>query len=209
MKEAVENKTATSGKTYTRVVFLMAQNPDTDRWEPMAYFPDLYWDAEKKTNVSYMHNGQHGACCEAFALLDCKAPTWQHKAAVARLKKELEHLDDPYVLTVLDSAEWLKSKGERAAVLDSNVRNLTQTTANEDEKGKVIPVQEDFLDSLYKGIDEEKAACDEIRAIAAEVFADLVGNNEAPYDDGETAEDETEAEETETAEDATLAVAGC
>ena len=111
-----------NGKTFARVVFLMAQNPDNDRWEAMAYFPDIDWDYNGN-KTSYMHNGQHGPCCEAFALLDCIAPRRQHLAAVARLKKEMEGLG--YVLTPLDTAEWLKSKGERAKELDRNVYEAT------------------------------------------------------------------------------------
>lgn len=109
-----------NGKVFTRVVFLMAQNPNTDRWEPMAYFPDIDWDMSGN-KASYMHEGQHGPCCEAFALLDCIAPRRQHLAAVARLKAELESLPDPYVLTVLDSEEWIKSHGKRKEELDRNV----------------------------------------------------------------------------------------
>ena len=109
-----------NGKVFTRVVFLMAQNPNTDRWEPMAYFPDIDWDMSGN-KASYMHEGQHGPCCEAFALLDCIAPRRQHLAAVARLKAELENLPDPYVLTVLDSEEWITSHGTRKEELDRNV----------------------------------------------------------------------------------------
>ena len=115
----------TAGKVFTRVVFLMAQNPDNDRWEPMAYFPDINWDIDGKNKMSYMHNGQHGPCCEAFALLDCIAPRRQHLAAVARLKAELESLDEPYALTVLDSEEWLKSNGKRAKEIEDTIFNLT------------------------------------------------------------------------------------
>lgn len=107
-----------------KVVFLMAQNPDNDRWEPMAYFPDIPWGFDGN-KMSYMHNGQHGPRCEAFALLDCIAPRRQHFAAVARLKKELETLPDPYVLDVLDSNEWIKSNGERRKELDRNVYEAT------------------------------------------------------------------------------------
>lgn len=110
------------GKTFTRVVFLMAQNPSTDRWEPMAYFPDIDWD-HSGNKASYMHDGQHGPCCEAFALLDCIAPKRQHLAAVARLKSEL--YNQGYVLTVLDSEEWIKSNGQRARELDRNVYEAT------------------------------------------------------------------------------------
>ena len=118
--------TRKSGATFTKVVFLMAQNPTNDRWEPMAYFPDIPWGYNDNGNkMSYMHNGQHGPCCEAFALLDCIAPKRQHFAAVSRLKKELESLPQPSVLTVLDSAEWLKSKGERRKELDRNVYEAT------------------------------------------------------------------------------------
>ena len=123
MNTNTENKKF--GTTYTRVVFLMAQNPTTDRWEPMAYFPDIPWSRYTNDKMSYMHNGQHGPCCEAFALLDCKAPKKQHQAAVARLKAELESLPAPYALTVLDSDEWLKSNGERAKELDRNVYDAT------------------------------------------------------------------------------------
>lgn len=119
------NTNTNTGKTYTRVVFLMAQNPVNDRWEPMAYFPDIPWNNYTTDKMSYMHNGQHGPCCEAFALLDCIAPKKQHLAAVARLKDELETAPEPYALIVLDSAEWLKSHGERAKELDRNVWEAT------------------------------------------------------------------------------------
>lgn len=124
------NKNGATGKVFTNVVFLMAQNPDNDRWEPMAYFPDIDWDMSGN-KASYMHNGQHGPCCEAFALLDCKAPSRQHFAAVARLKAELFNLG--YVLTILDSAEWLKSKGKRRQEIDSAVRSLTATISVEEQ----------------------------------------------------------------------------
>ena len=119
-----------AGKIFTKVVFLMAQNPCTDMWEPMAYFPDINWDmAGNKT--SYMHNGQHGPCCEAFALLDCIAPKKQHLRAVERLKAELESLPEPYVLTVLDSEEWIRSKGQRKVELARNVYEASATGATE------------------------------------------------------------------------------
>lgn len=111
-----------SGKVYTRVVFLMAQNPDTELLEAMAFFPDLYWDSEKKYNVSYMHVGQHGPCCKAFALLDCIAPSKRHKKAVQRLKDELENLDDPYALTVLDTDEWLNENKSAAKEISRNIK---------------------------------------------------------------------------------------
>lgn len=118
--------TPKAGKTFTKVVFLMAQNPSTDMWEPMAYFPDIDWDmAGNKT--SYMHEGQHGPCCEAFALLDCIAPRRQHLKAVARLQAELENLSEPYALTVLDSEEWLRSNGKRRVALARNVKEATDT----------------------------------------------------------------------------------
>ncbi len=123
MKET--NINGNNGKTFTRVVFLMAQNPDNDRWEPMAYFPDIDWDINGN-KASYMHNGQHGPCCEAFALLDCIAPRRQHLAAVSRLEAELKAIG--YVLTKLDSNEWIKSHGERAKELDRNVYEATAIT---------------------------------------------------------------------------------
>ena len=113
------------GKTFTNVVFLMAQNPDNDRWEPMAYFPDINWDFDGN-KVSYMHNGQHGPCCEAFALLDCHAPRKHEFAAVARLQEELRSIG--YVLTPLDPNEWLKSKAARRVELDRNVYEATAIT---------------------------------------------------------------------------------
>ena len=128
MNTNMMNTNDKQGKVFARCVFLMAQNPDTDRWEPMAYFPDMDWDLSGN-KASYMSNGQHGPCCEAFALLDCIAPKRQHFAAVARLKAEL--FNRGYILTVLDSAEWLKSKGERAKELDRNVYEATAITDSE------------------------------------------------------------------------------
>ena len=120
----------TSNKGAVKVVFLMAQNPDTDRWEPMAYFPEIPWGYDGN-KMSYMHNGQHGPCCEAFALLDCQAPRRQHLAAVSRLKHELETLPDPYSLEVLDSNEWLKGKAARRAEIDRNVYEATAIVDSE------------------------------------------------------------------------------
>lgn len=103
------------GKVFTRVVFFMAQNPDNDRWEALAYFPDIPWGADGRNMTSYMHNGQHGPCADSFVFEDCKAPSNKHDlAAVRRLKEELENLDDPYVLTVVDTKEWLAANSERA-----------------------------------------------------------------------------------------------
>ena len=122
MKTAIDG-----GRTFANVVFLMAQNPYTNRWEPMAYFPDIRWNLHGD-RASYMHNGQHGPCCEAFALLDCRAPMRHEAAAVARLQKELESIG--YALTVLDSKEWIKSNGERRKELDRNVYEATAITAS-------------------------------------------------------------------------------
>lgn len=119
------NRNNAHGKTFTRVVFFMAQNPDTDRWEALAYFPDIPWDIEGRNMTSYMHNGQHGPCAEAFIYEDCRIPSNKFdKAAVARLKNELEHLTDPYVLEVLDSAEWLKGNAERSAAIRDNIYQI-------------------------------------------------------------------------------------
>lgn len=108
------NGTAT-GKTYTRVVFFMSQNPDTDRWEALAYFPDIPWDGDCKNMTSYMHQWGHGPCAESFIFEDCKIPANKFdKAAVRRLKDELENLDEPYALTVVDTAQWLNENAARA-----------------------------------------------------------------------------------------------
>lgn len=114
-----------NGKTFTRVVFLMAQNPDTDRWEPMAYFPDIPWDIDGKNMTSYMHDGQHGPCAASFVFEDCRAPSNKYdNAAVNRLKAELENLDDPYVLEVLDTKTWLAENSARAAVIRDNIYQI-------------------------------------------------------------------------------------
>lgn len=111
-----------NGKTFTRVVFFMAQNPDNDQWEVLAYFPDIPWDIEGKNMTSYMHNGQHGPCAEAFVFENCRIPTSKRDLnAVAKLKAELESLDEPYALTVVDTAEWLESQAERAAEVKDNI----------------------------------------------------------------------------------------
>lgn len=116
------------GITFTKVVFLMAQNPDNDRWEPMAYFPDIDWDMQGN-KASYMRNGQHGPCCEAFALLDCRAPRRYELAAVARLQAELRTFG--YVVTPLDPKAWLESKAARRVELDRNVYEATAITDSE------------------------------------------------------------------------------
>lgn len=114
-----------NGKTFTRVVFLMAQNPDTDRWEALAVFPDIAWDIEGKNWMSYMHIGQHGPCAPAFVFEDCRAPSNKYDFAdVKRLKAELENLDDPYVLEVLDTKTWLAENSARAAVIRDNIYQI-------------------------------------------------------------------------------------
>lgn len=124
--------TATVGKIHTQVVFLMSQNPDTNMWEPMAYFPDLNWDYEGKSKQCYTHTEQHGPCCEAFALIDCRVPHKREMASVGRLKEELETLAEPYVLTVLDSVEWMNSKGKRKVEIEQAVTSLVSNTSNEE-----------------------------------------------------------------------------
>ena len=125
MKATDTNNGKATGKVFTRVVFFMAQNPDTDRWEALAYFPDIPWDVEKRNMTSYMHDGQHGPCAESFIFEDCKAPTNKFdKAAVARLKNELEHLDEPYALTVLDTKAWLAEQAACAAEVKDNIFQL-------------------------------------------------------------------------------------
>lgn len=128
MKTTANTTTNTRGKTFATVVFLMAQNPDTDRWEPMAYFPDIAWDLGGN-KASYMHDGQHGPCCEAFALIDCIAPRRQHMAAVARLKAELEGIG--YELTVIDTATWMVSKGKRKVEIENAIWEVSNNGASE------------------------------------------------------------------------------
>lgn len=113
------------GKVFTRVVFFMAQNPDNNRWEALAYFPDIPWDVYGKNKTSYMHEGQHGPCAESFIFEDCKAPSNKlDLAAVRRLKCELENLQEPYVLTVVDTKEWLAENRERAEMVKDTVFQL-------------------------------------------------------------------------------------
>jgi len=117
------------GKTFTNVVFLQEQNPYTKMWEVFAYFPDLYWDYEKKMHTCYQHVGQHGPCIESYVLVDCKAPSKKQRKAVERLKYELEHRDEPYALTVLDPVKWLQSKGKRREEIESAVKSMSCTTS--------------------------------------------------------------------------------
>ena len=119
------NTNTKTGKIFTRVVFFMAQNPFTDQWEALAYFPDIPWDYEKRNMTSYMHEGQHGPCAESFIYEDCKAPSNKYdRAAVRRLKDELEHLEEPYSLTVIDTEVWLNEHKERAAEIRDNIYQL-------------------------------------------------------------------------------------
>ncbi|MBO6031710.1 MAG: hypothetical protein J6Q22_09575 [Prevotella sp.] len=118
------NGTAT-GKVFTRVVFFMAQNPDNDQWEALAYFPDIPWDKYGKNKCSYMHVGQHGPCAESFIFEDCKPPkSNRDMAAVARLKEELENLEEPYALTVINTDEWLAANKVRAAEIRDTLYDL-------------------------------------------------------------------------------------
>lgn len=119
------NNTNTKGKVFARVVFFMAQNPDNDRWEALAYFPDIPWENGSKNKTSYMHDGQNGPCAESFIFEDCKIPRNKFDlAAVRRLKAELEKLPEAYVLTVLDTREWLASNAKRAAEVKSTIDDI-------------------------------------------------------------------------------------
>lgn len=125
----------TNGKVFARVVMLMAQNPYTDKWEPMAYFPDMDWDWAGKNKASYMHDGQHGPCCEAFALLECKVPQQRDMKAVAALAAELR--DRGYVLTNVDAAEFLASKGKRIKEMKDNYNELMNDKVNTDKMTEI------------------------------------------------------------------------
>lgn len=124
MNTNTNNGTA-KGKVFTRVVFFMAQNPCNSQWEALAYFPDIPWNNYSKNKTSYMHEGQHGPCAESFIFKDCKIPAnKQDLKAVARLKSELEHLDEPYALTVVDTAEWLAANKARAEEVEDIIFQL-------------------------------------------------------------------------------------
>ena len=121
----INNSNGGKGKVFTRVVFFMSQNPDNKRWEALAYFPDIPWDSDGRNMTSYMHNGQHGPCAEIYVFENCKVPSNKcDLAAVRRLKEELENLDEPYALTVVDTKEWLAENSERAAELKDAVFQL-------------------------------------------------------------------------------------
>ena len=121
----INNSNGGKGKVFTRVVFFMSQNPDNKRWEALAYFPDIPWDSDGRNMTSYMHNGQHGPCAEIYVFENCKVPSGKCAlAAVRRLKEELENLDEPYALTVVDTKEWLAENRERAADLKDAVFQL-------------------------------------------------------------------------------------
>lgn len=124
------NTNGIKGRTIARVVFLITVNPDTDKREALAYFPDMPWDNYGKNMTSYMHNGQHGPCCEAFALLDCKpvVNAFDRKAA-NELKAELESIG--YDLEVLDSQKWVKDMVERKTAIRRNVEESTAITDSE------------------------------------------------------------------------------
>lgn len=107
------NTNGNKGLAFVRVVFFMAQNPDEPKkLEPLAYFPDIPWTSDWKNMTSYMHNGQHGPCCDAFLFEDCMIPRARDKKAIANLKRELRGIG--YVLTELDTREWVASHKERA-----------------------------------------------------------------------------------------------
>lgn len=117
-----QNQTPANGKCFARVVFFMAQNPYTNRWDPLAYFPDIPWDGDSKNMTSYMHEGQHSPCCDAFLFENCKAPSPRDRKAVERLKSEL--WDVGYVLTEVDTKEWLKGKAKRRAEVKDAIYQL-------------------------------------------------------------------------------------
>ena len=178
-----------NGTTYTRVVFLMSQNPYTDAWEAMALFPDIYWDVNRTMYMSYSHVGQHGPCCEAYALLDCIAPKRCHKGEVERLKKELENLDEPYSLEVVDAAEWLASKSGRKSAIKENVRSMDQTSScavlkseiEEDKGEEDTELEEDreMFMAVHEVFADEFADCTEIPHYAEEAEEDGKAEGEA------------------------------
>lgn len=189
----------TLGKTFTQVVFLMAPD-DEGRYEAMAFFPNEFWrDGDVKLYTSYMHYGQHGDCCEAFALLDCIAPKAANKREVEALKKELEGIG--YVLEVLDTKSWLASKTERTKELTRNLKHMIRGKEEGETLVSIAPIQEDFLSDLF-GDDAETS-----NAIK-EVFAEEFEGMDAPTE-FETIEvyDEEDGEEAHRGEAAAVAVA--
>ena len=172
---------AKSGKTFTRVVFLMALN-DENYYEPMAVFPDMYWDEAQTCWVSYQHEGQHGACCKAFALLDCIAPRARDKRGVERLKAELENLDEPYALTVLDSTQWLKENADLARQYEKNAKHyeLQEEGCSRTTQPPEQIEQMTFDNLLDDGFDKIKQ---EIAAMFDEEFADITKDMDKDYSD--------------------------
>lgn len=119
-----------NGKIIETVVFLVTKNIYTGRAEAIAYFPNTKWDSFGKDCASYMHNGQHGPCCEAFALLDCHPAKARNDYAVVRnLQKELESMG--YVLNILDAEKWYAEKHGRKAELSRNVEEASNITDSE------------------------------------------------------------------------------
>ena len=210
------NETNKGGKVYTRAVFLMCLN-DSDYYEPIAIFPDIYWDVEHKNWMCYQHIGQHCECCKAFARLDCIPPRPRDMKAVERLKYELEHLSDPYCLEVIDAREWLASNAELAMRLAKNSKHYEQELETESKKQEDnVGEQLDFLDELLdddRFYDTQKA----IGELVSEEFAELKGIEGLDFEDindgddttaeGETTAEEKQQENTPESEEPTAVVA--
>ena len=168
-----------SGKTYTRAVFLMCLN-DANYYEPIAVFPDIYWDAAKTCWMCYQHVGQHGACCKQFALCDCIPPRARDRRSVERLKAELENLDEPYVLEVLDAAQWQNDNAELAKQLVKNSKHYEDV---QEETGNVHATaeHEQYVNSF--SVDDFADTKKAISELFDEEFADLKADENKDYSD--------------------------
>jgi hypothetical protein len=106
--------------------------------------------------------------------------------SVQRLKNELEHLDEPYVLTVLDSAEWMAQNAGLAREYAKNSKHYEQ--AAEEQVAIPQPVTEeeryeqmDFLNALL-----DDGFCETQKAISElfdEEFGELAADSDKDYSD--------------------------
>lgn len=118
------------GKVYCKAVFVMAMNEYTNQWEPMCYFPELTWGNGGSPKTCYTHEEGHNPCCEAFVLLDCKAPSCvNERAAVERLRKEVKGIG--YEVDEIPAARFYEDKKGRTAQMKDIVEEMHTVTDSE------------------------------------------------------------------------------
>lgn len=113
------------GKCYCEAVFVMCKNDDTGVWEPMCFFPTISWNGGNIKSCYCSAEG-HNPCCEAFVMLDCRAPRQMEKSAVDGLREEMRGLG--YVLTEIPAEEYYNKGDGRRRQMKKTVEEMMEVT---------------------------------------------------------------------------------